>query len=172
MKKLFLVVLSISVFIAAFVLEGGSVVQLIVPTVFIPLVLGGLFSTLFSFSFTEIVAAFKDGFSEEVRAENVNNYHKGILIVQNLESAILFWSLTLVLLAAILILTNLANPNGLGPAFAVAFLSPTYGFGCKAALFVPMRHSLQNKILYLKQKDLTAQTLNQPTLDILPQSLQ
>lgn len=153
MKKLFWVVLSIFVFFAAFILEGGYAAQLVGPDVFIPLTLGVLSSTLFSFSFSELVNTFKDCFSEDESSNNLNNYHMGLLIVKNLESATLFWSWTLVIMATILILSNLTTPDKLGPSFAVAFLSLLYGYGTKAALFIPMKNSLHKKILSLQENN-------------------
>lgn len=152
MKKLFWVLLSILVILVVFILEGGALTQLVGPTVIILLSSGVLFSTLFSFSLGELVDTFKDAFSEGEFPDKLNNYHKGLLIVKNLATATFFWSWTVLIMAAILVLSHLATPDKLGPSFAVAFLSLLYGFGIKAALFIPMEHSLQKKILLIKGK--------------------
>ncbi len=151
MKKLFWVLLSMLVFLAVFILEGGSLSQLIGPTVIIVMFLGVLFSTLFSFSMAELINVFKDSFSEGECSNKLNNYHKGLLIIKNLEAATMFWSWTVVIMATILVLSRLTTPDKLGPSLAVAFLSLLYGYGIRAALFIPMGHSLQKKILSIKE---------------------
>lgn len=132
-------------------MEGGSLRLLIAPTVILPLMIGVLFTTLFSFSFREIVDTFKDCFSEGDYTDRLYNYHKGLLIVKNLATATMFWSWSVMTMAIILILSNLRTPDRLGPPIAVALLSLLYGFGTKAALFVPMEYSLHKKVLSIKE---------------------
>lgn len=152
MKKLFLVFLTSFLLLAAFIAEGGSIRLLIAPTVIVPLVLGALFTTMFSFEFREIIETFKDCFSKGEYPERLDHYHKGLLVVQNLAAATMFWSWTVVVMATILVLSHLTTPNQLGPSLAVGFLSLLYGFGTRAALFIPMEFSLRKKILSIKEK--------------------
>lgn len=150
MKKLFLVSLTSFLLFVAYIEEGGSIRQLISPTVIVLLVFGTLFTTMFSFSFREIMDTFKDCFSKDELSERLNNYQKGLLIVQNLATATMFWSWTIVVMATILVLSHLSSPNELGPSLAVGFLSLLFGFGTRAALFIPMEYSLHKKILSIK----------------------
>lgn len=150
MKKVFLVLLAMLVLSAAFIAEGGAWSLLIGPTVIIPLVLGVLLTTLFSFSFGEIVDTFKDSFAQTAYRERLPNYQKGLLIVKNMGAATMFWSWSVIVMAVILILSKLSTPNKLGPSLAVAFLSLLYGFISRAALFIPMEFSLHQKILSIK----------------------
>lgn len=146
MKKVFMMLLSLLVIFVAFIAEGGVLPWLLSPTVIVPLILGTLFTTMFSYKFIEIVHAFKEAFSEEVSVEKVTVYRKNILIVKALEKATRYWSLTVLLMGLVLVLSHVAKPEELGHPLAVVFLSLLYGFGVRASLYVPMESSLRQKI--------------------------
>ena len=146
MKKLFMMLVSLLVIFLAFVEEGGALLWLIAPTVIVPLILGTLFSTLFSYKLSEIIHTFKEAFSQETNIEKLIIYRKSILIIQTLGKATQFWSLTILLMGLFLVLSNVTKPEDLGPSIAVSFLSLLYGFGVKASLYVPMESSLRQKI--------------------------
>lgn len=151
MRKLFMVLLAFLIINAAYIEEGGELAMLIAPTVFLPLILGPFFTTLFSFSFKEIRDAFRDAFSGEVAAARLEAYRIDLLVIKNLASAVLYWSLTIVVYGLILILSRVEDPNDIGPAVAVTFLSLLHGFGLRAILLNPMEHSIHKKILLAEQ---------------------
>ena len=146
MKKVFMMLVSLLLIFLAFITEGGALPWLIAPTVIVPLILGTLFTTMFTYKFIEIVQAFKEAFSEGTSVEKVTVYRKNILIVKALEKATRYWSLTILLMCLFLVLSNVTEPEDLGPSLAVSFLSLFYGFGVRASLYVPMESSLRQKI--------------------------
>ena len=147
MKKLFLLLLVALLFLWAFIGEGGALRSFYAPTVILPLFLGTFLTTLFSFEFVEIINAFKDAFTVRVESDKLNSYKISMLVVKNMESSTFFWSLTIVTLGLIMILAYCESPRELGSSMSVAFLALLFGFGTRAALYIPMENSLKKKIL-------------------------
>lgn len=153
MKKLFLLLLSVLGLLAGFILEKGTLTPLIpVATAVIPLFLGILFTAMFSFQFKEIINTFKSAFSEETNSNNIREYHKDLLIVKNLQSSTTFWAGTILIMAIVQLLCDLTTPEKMGPSAAAALMALFYGFGLKAALFIPMENSLNKKIFLAEEE--------------------
>lgn len=151
MKKLFLLLLSILGLLTAFILERGTLIPLIPvtpATVVGPLFLGVLLTTMFSFGFKEITHTFKLAFLEEPDPDSaqIKEYRKSLLIVKNLQSATTCWAGTILILAVVQLLSNLTTPEKMGPSVAAALSAIFYGFALRAALLIPMEHSLNKKI--------------------------
>jgi flagellar motor component MotA len=153
MKKLFLLLLSVLGLLVAFILEKGSLSPLRpVATAVIPLFLGILFTTMFSFQFKEIINTFKSAFSEETNSNNIREYHKSLLIVKNLQSSTTFWAGTILIMAIIQLLCDLTTPEKMGPSVAAALTALLYGFGLRAVFLIPMEHNLNKKIFLSEDK--------------------
>lgn len=146
MKKSFMVMLSILLVLGAFILEGGSLRTLMIATALVPIIVGSFISALFSYSMAEIGLAFKDGFCERTDLDRVEIYRMDLLIIKNLESSVLYWSLTIVILAIIGILSSLTNVNHLGPSLAAGTVSLLLGFGLRAVLLTPLENSIIKKL--------------------------
>lgn len=151
MKKLLMLLLAFLIVNAAFIAEGGQLRVFIAPTVIIPLILGPLLTTLFSFNLSELRCAFREAFSGDVDTGRLADYRINLLIIKNLESGVMFWSLTIVASGIILILSHLSAPETLGPSIAVTLLALMHGFSLRAMLLNPMEHSLLKKILLAEQ---------------------
>ena len=89
---------------------------------------------------------FEDAFSSEVKANKLTEYRQGIMIIKSLEAATIYWSIIILILAVIRIFSRLTTPNELGHSLALALVALLYGFGLRAALFIPMESSLQRKV--------------------------
>jgi flagellar motor component MotA len=68
-----------------------------------------------------------------------------------LQNAVLSWSCTILILAVVQILSDLSTPEMLGPSLAAAFSALFYGFFLRAALLIPMEHSLNKKIFLVNE---------------------
>lgn len=151
MKKIFISLLSFLLILAVYTFAGGSLFALLVPTVAVTLFLGVFLSTLFSYSWSEIINAFRDSFSEHIEADRLETYRMSMQVVKNMESATTLWSLTVVILATIFSLSTLAELNHLGPKLAMGFCSLLYGFGTRTLLLTPMKNSICKKVFKAKE---------------------
>lgn len=147
MKKISVILLSLVLALGVFWLEGGSPTSLLVGSAIVPLLLGTVFSTLFSYSMLEIRNTFQDAFSPRTDLDRIPIYKMDIQIVNSLESTLLFWSLTIVTLAIIGILSSLTEVSRLGPQCAMAMVSLLLGFGLRAILLTPMKNSIARKLV-------------------------
>ncbi|HWP96746.1 MAG TPA: hypothetical protein VN426_07835 [Syntrophomonadaceae bacterium] len=146
MKKLFLVLLSLSLVLGAFVVEGGALIALLIATALVPITLGSLLTTLFSYRGVEIGEAFRDAFSERTELGRVAVYETDLLVIRNLNASVLGWSFTLLVLAVIGILSSLSDVHLLGPRVAAGTVSLLYGLILKTLLLTPMENSILKKI--------------------------
>ncbi len=152
MRKSFIVLVSILLFLGAFILEGGSLRTLMIATALVPIVVGSFISALFSYSVAEIKDAFKDGFCERIDLDRLGNYRMDLLVIKNLESSLIYWSLTIMILAIIGILSSLSNINHLGPSVAAGTVSLLLGFGFRAVLLTPMENSIIKKLTLAEEQ--------------------
>lgn len=147
MKQLFILLLSLLLALGVYGLEGGSLASLLVGSAVIPLLVGPFISTLFSYRFDEIGDAFKDAFAQRIDLDRLPLYRLDVEIFRSLESALLFWAFTIVILAVIGILSSLTEVSQLGPQCAMAMISLLFGFGLRAILITPMKNSIIRKIV-------------------------
>ncbi|MGE5398606.1 MAG: hypothetical protein ACM3MK_13860 [Chitinophagales bacterium] len=147
MKKILIVVVSFILALGVFSLEGSSPITLLVGPVIVPLLLGPFLSTAFSFSLREIGDAFKDSFSHRVDLDRISAYRLEVEIIKNLESSILYWSFTIIVLAIIGILSSLTDVSRLSTQLAMAMISLLLGFGLRAILLTPMKSSIIRKLV-------------------------
>lgn len=155
MKKLFFLLLAVFGLLLVFYLEGDSLVlffSLVPATAVFPLLFGVLFTTMFSFRLKEIGNTFKNAFSEQSNSNFLRDYYKNLSVVKNLQSSTTFWSGSIVILAIVQTLSHLTTLNKLGHSLAIAFSALFLGFVLKAALFIPMEHSLNKKIFLVENK--------------------
>ncbi|MGE5370577.1 MAG: hypothetical protein ACM3QZ_01175 [Solirubrobacterales bacterium] len=157
MKKLFLVLLSLILILGAFVLEGGALRSLLVGSALVPMILGSLVSALFCFDWREISGAFRDAFTEGADPERAAWYPVELEAVEFLSKAVLYWAATIMILAAIGILSHLSALSEIGPAVALGMVSLLTGVGLCAVLLNPMAASLKRKILFGGQGIVSAQ---------------
>jgi flagellar motor component MotA len=152
LKKLFLILLAVLGLMVTVFAEKGTILPLLTGSVIIPLCLGIILTTMFSYHFKDIVNTFRLAFSDEVNLTKIRDYRKNLLIVKNLQSAAIFWACTILVLAVIQILSDISTPEKLGPSVAAALSALFYGFVLRAALFIPMEHNLNQKIFLSEDK--------------------
>ncbi len=145
MKKLFFVLLSLLLILGTYIIEGGSISNLMCLSSFIPVLLGTLITTLFSFNWSEITDAFKDAFNESSISEK-QRYLRDLEIIHHMSVSIMFWAGTIIILAIMGILASVTHIDELGPHIAVAFTALLYGFAARSILFIPMESSLNKKL--------------------------
>jgi|GEM_PF-2772235 len=146
MRKAFIVLASMILVLGAFMLEGGALRTLMIATAVIPILLGSLISTWFSYSMAEIGNAFNDAFAERVDLDKLGRYRISLLVIRNMQASVLYWSLTIIVLAVIGILCSLTDVHRLGPAVAAGTVSLLLGFALRAVLLTPMENSLVKKL--------------------------
>ena len=151
MKKTLILLISLLLILGVYVLEGGALKALLVGSALVPVFLGPLLGAMFSFRISELADAFRDAFSEQADPSKLNHYHMDILLIKNISSAITFWSLTMVILGLIGILSNLTEISRLGSGIAAIFTALLLAFTLKALLFIPMETSIEKKIAILHQ---------------------
>ncbi|MEN6489195.1 MAG: hypothetical protein ABFD66_10035 [Smithella sp.] len=146
MKKVFMILVSLILIIGIFVAEGGSIRILLCISSFIPIYLGTMASCAFTFSRSEISRAFKHAFTEITIPEKLDIYKQDLQVIRFLSSNIIYWAVTIVILALIGILANVSNPSELGPKVAITCTALLYGFTTRTVLLMPMESSLNKKI--------------------------
>jgi len=151
MKKTLVLLLSLAVLLGAFMLEGGSLPILLVASALIPMLLGPLVSTCFSFSIAEIGDAFRDAWSERSDQGRITNYNNDLLVIRNLQSSLIGWAASIFILAVIMILSTLNTPQTLGPHVAAATVALLYAFAVRALLLIPMENSILRNINCLQE---------------------
>ncbi|MGE5415957.1 MAG: hypothetical protein ACM3UZ_04210 [Acidobacteriota bacterium] len=150
MKKLFVILLSLLLIVGVFVLEGGSVAALLCFSSFVPIFFGTILSALFSYRISEVTRAFADGFSEVVEFDKHGEYKVDLAVFRNMSAAIVFWSLAIAVLAAIVILSGLREIDMIGPPLAAGMTALLYGFGIKAIILIPLENSILRKTLMVE----------------------
>ncbi len=147
MKKVFMILVSLIILLGIFVVEGGSIRILLCISSFVPIFLGTLVCCAFTFSCSEITRAFKHAFNEISIPEKLEIYKQDLQVIRFLSNNIIYWAVSIVILALIGILANVSNPSELGPKVAIAFTALLYGFTTRTVLLMPMESSLNKKIL-------------------------
>lgn len=147
MKKKLTILAALSLFLAAFILEGGRLASLLIPTALVPMLLGPLLSVCFSFSLADVKDSFKDAFAERVDFNRLDSYQNGIQVVNNLQSAVMWWAFSIVVLAMIMILSMVTEMRELGPKVAAATVALLTGLLVRTLLLNPMEFSLRRKLL-------------------------
>jgi len=147
MKKLFFVLLSILLILGTYIIEGGAISSLLCISSFIPVFLGTLISTAFTFGWSEIKETFQDAFSEYTIAETQERYSRDLQLVRCMSVSIMFWAGSIIILAIMGILSSVTHLNELGPHIAVAFTALLYGFAARSILFIPMESNLNRKLI-------------------------
>jgi flagellar motor component MotA len=146
MKKTFILLFALLLILGAYVLEGGALRALLVATAMIPVLLGPLLGVWFSFAGSEITGAFKDAFSDLADPEKLVVYKKDLVIIKSLQSGLIFWSFTMIILASICILSMLTDVSHLGRGIAAACTALLLSFGLRAWLLIPMQCSIEKKL--------------------------
>ncbi|MGE5405539.1 MAG: hypothetical protein ACM3PP_11445 [Candidatus Saccharibacteria bacterium] len=153
MKKLLVTLLSLLLIVGVFVLEGGAVSALFCFSAFVPIFFGTILSALFSYPLNDVSRAIKDGFSETVETNKIQDYHADLGVIRSMSAAIVFWTLTIAVLAAIAILSGLRAIEQIGPPLAAGMTALLYGFGLKAVILIPLENSLLRKILIVETSE-------------------
>ncbi|MEN6392126.1 MAG: hypothetical protein ABFD04_17050 [Syntrophomonas sp.] len=147
MKKKLTVLVALSLFLAAFILEGGRLASLLIVTALVPMFLGPVLSACFSFSLADIKNAFKDAFAERLDLNRTAQYQTGLQVVNNLQNAVMWWAFSIVVLAMIMILSSVTEVRQLGPKVAAGTVALLTGLLLRTLLFNPMEFSLRRKVL-------------------------
>ncbi len=147
MKKTFLLLFSLLVIVVAYGLEGGSLQAVFIPTAIIPLLTCTLLGTMFSFQLSEIGDAFQDAFTANIKTGQIAQYQMDRLVIQNISSSLVFWTISIVLLGIVNVLSHLGDLSKLGQGLAVVFTALIFGFALKALLLIPMDNSISKKLL-------------------------
>lgn len=146
MKKSLLLILSLVVLLGAFMAEGGVLTTLLIGSALVPMLIGPVVSTLFSFSLGEIGDAFRDSWSERADQGRSLNYDNDLLVIKNLQSSVVGWAASIFILAVIMMLCTLNDPKTLGPHVASATVALLYAFAVRALLLTPMQSSILKNI--------------------------
>lgn len=146
MKKFLMLLFSMLVIATAVIVEGGSLTLLLGTTAAFILIFGVFFSTLFTFTFAEIVRSFKNAFSKDTDVKKFDDYKTDLSVVKSISKSLVYWSVTTVFLGLIFVLSNVTTPEHLGKSIAVICLALLYGFGANAVLIHPMECSLKRKL--------------------------
>lgn len=147
MKKTFLVLFSLFLILGAFIIEGGPITTLFCFSAFVPIFLGTLITTLFSFSWAEIKSAFQHAFAGTGSTAAAAIYQRDLQVIRSMSGAIMIWAITMIILAFIAILSMVTEINEIGPHVAVAFTSLLYAFTTRAVLLFPMEIRLKKMVL-------------------------
>lgn len=155
MKKTLTVLAALFLFLAAFILEGGRLASLMVVTALVPMFLGPVLSACFSFSLADIKRAWGDAFAERLDLNRRADYHTGLLVVNNLQNAVMWWAFSIVILAMILILSSVTEVRELGPKVAAGTVALLTGLMLRTLLLNPMESSLRRKLLLCTRETLS-----------------
>ncbi|MEQ8175004.1 MAG: hypothetical protein ABRQ26_08010 [Syntrophomonadaceae bacterium] len=147
MKKKLTVLVALSLFLAAFILEGGRLASLFIGTALVPMFLGPVLSACFSFSLADIKNAFNDAFAERLDLNRTAEYQTGLQVVNNLQNAVIWWAFSIVVLAMIMILSSVTEVRQLGPKVAAGTVALLTGLLLRTLLLNPMEFSLRRKVL-------------------------
>ncbi|MGE5474297.1 MAG: hypothetical protein ACM3UU_08770 [Ignavibacteriales bacterium] len=153
MKKIFYCLMALFVVAVVFVLEGGSMKAWLGVSAIIAFVFPLLFTSLFTYKYSEIVGAIKNAFSNELEEKKISEYKKGIMIAQNISTLAIQWAFTVVITAAILIFSTLTTPQALGRSLSAACLVLLYALLFRTVLFIPMEQSLGKKVFELENRE-------------------
>ncbi len=153
MKKTGIVFLALLLLLAAYAVEGGMIKSLLVVTALVPIIIGPYLSTLFTYSPADINNAFCDAFTDRIDAGRQDVYHIDLLIIRNLNSAVVWWAATLSMLALVLILSTLTDVKSLGPSVAAGTVAILAAFLLRSILFIPMEHSILRKLAVLQENN-------------------
>lgn len=146
MKKISMILLAIVIAAGIYILEGGRLGVLLVITSFIPIFIGSLVTTSFTFTGQEISDAFTDAFSSRLDMNRTANYQMSLQVIKHLEASVLLWAATVISLALIGILSSLTEVSRLGPSVAATISALLYGFGLRTIVLTPMRFSIIRKL--------------------------
>lgn len=144
---------SILIVLGVSMLEGGSIRTLLIGSAIIPILVGSLISTWFSYSMAEIGSAFNDAFHERVDLDRINTYRMNLLVIKNMQSSVLHWSVTILVLAIIGSLCSVTNISKLGPSVAAGTVSLLLGFSLRAVLLTPMENSMVKKLTLAEEHE-------------------
>lgn len=152
MKKVLTVLVALSLFLAAFILEGGRLASLFIGTALVPMFLGPILFTCFSFSLADIKSAFKDAFAERLDLNRIAEYKTGLQVVNSLQNAVMWWAFSIVVLAMIMILSSVTEVRELGPKVAAGTVALLTGLLLRTLIFNPMEFSLRRKLSAAQSK--------------------